>query len=100
MSSKTRLLLRPVVTEKSNRLMDKENQYVFIVASNANRIDIAEAVEEYYNVVVERVNTLRYWGKLRTRQTRRGLQVGRSASYKKAIVTLRDGDSIDFYSKI
>lgn len=100
MSMQTRLLVKPLVSEKTNILSERLRQYVFIVEASANKIQIARAVEEYYNVGVERVNTARYQGKLKSRQTRKGLQVGRRPSYKKAIVTLREGDAIDFYSNI
>ncbi len=100
MSSRSRLLVKPLVSEKTNRLMERLHQYVFLVEATANKIDIAHAVEEFYSVSVLRVNTVRCQGKLKARQTRKGMQVGRRPSYKKAIVTLREGDAIDFYSNI
>lgn len=100
MSMHSRLLLRPLVSEKSNVLTERLNQYVFLVSDDANKIDIARAVEDYYDVVVERVNTIRYSGKRKQRFTRRGLERGRCPKYKKAIVTLSEGDVIDFYSSI
>lgn len=100
MSSVSRVLVRPVVSEQANRLSERLGQYTFIVHVSANKIQIAKAIEEFYGVSVESVNTLRYQGKLRRRNTKKGLQIGRTASFKKAIVTLKEGDSIDFYSNI
>lgn len=94
------VLIRPVVTEKANRLSERRNQYTFIVALEADRLQIRRAVEDFYDVHVERVNTMRYQGKVRSRYTKRGLQVGRTNAYKKAVVTLREGEVIDFYSNI
>lgn len=100
MSRYSRILVRPVVTEKANRQTERLNQYGFIVAQGANRIEIAHAVEEFYGVTVLSVNTLRYQGKRRSRYTKSGLLRGRTNSFKKAIVTLKPGDTIDYYSNI
>ncbi|MEW5846003.1 MAG: 50S ribosomal protein L23 [Bacteroidota bacterium] len=94
------ILIKPVVTEKMERLTDKLNQYGFIVDKRANKLQIKKAIEELYGVTVDSVNTMRYAGKVKTRYTRTGVLVGRNNSYKKAIVTLKDGDKIDFYSNI
>jgi large subunit ribosomal protein L23 len=79
---------------------DKFNRYGFVVARSANKIQIRKAVEELYGVTVESVNTIRYGGKVKTRNTRSGLLVGRTAAFKKAVVTLAEGNTIDFYSNI
>lgn len=100
MSRSSKILIRPLVTEKMNRVTERLNQYGFVVDRNANRIEIGRAVEEHYNVTVLRVNTMQYQGKRRSRYTRHGLSTGRTAAFKKAIVTLKDGDSIDFFSNI
>ena len=75
-------------------------KYGFIVRPEANKIQIKKEVEELYNVTVLSVNTMRYAGKRSSRYTRKGLIKGQKNAYKKAIVTLKEGDSIDFYSNI
>ncbi|MDI3526065.1 MAG: large subunit ribosomal protein [Tenuifilum sp.] len=94
------ILIKPLVTEKMERLTEKVNQYGFIVDKRANKLQIKKAVEEMYGVTVDSVNTMRYAGKLKTRYTRTGVLVGRTNSFKKAIVTLKEGETIDFYSNI
>ncbi|HBI81983.1 MAG TPA: 50S ribosomal protein L23 [Bacteroidales bacterium] len=94
------ILIKPVVTEKMERLTDKQNKYGFIVDKRANKLQIKKAVEELYGVTVNSVNTMRYAGKVKSRYTRTGVLVGRTNSFKKAIITLKDGDKIDFYSNI
>ena len=94
------ILLKPIVTEKMTRDGDKFNRYGFVVARSANKIQIRKAVEELYGVTVESVNMIRYGGKVKTRNTRSGLLVGRTAAFKKAVVTLAEGNTIDFYSNI
>jgi large subunit ribosomal protein L23 len=82
------------------RLTDKLNQYGFIVDEKANRLEIKKAVQELYGVTVNSINTIRYAGKLKSRYTRSGYLSGRTNSFKKAIVTLKEGEKIDFYSNI
>jgi large subunit ribosomal protein L23 len=94
------ILLKPIVTEKMTSQGDKFNRYGFIVAKNANKIEIKKAVEELYGVTVESVNTMRYGGKVKTRFTKSGVMAGKSPATKKAIVTLIKGNTIDFYSNI
>ncbi len=94
------ILLRPIVTEKMNDQAEDLNRYGFIVDRNANKITIKKAVEEMYTVNVQSVNTMNYKGKQRSRFTKRGVIEGRTPAYKKAVVTLKEGDSIDFYSNI
>ena len=76
------------------------NRYGFLVEKKANKIQIRKAVEEIYGVTVESVNTMRYGGKKKSRFTKSGILTGRTDSYKKAIITLIEGDQIDFYSNI
>lgn len=76
------------------------NRYGFVVAKDANKLEIKQAVEELYDVKVAEVNTMRYAGKRKQRYTKSGISVGRTASYKKAVVTLAEGEVIDFYSNI
>ena len=94
------ILLKPIVTEKMTILGDKFNRYGFIVTKNANKIEIKKAVEELYGVTVESVNTMRYAGKQKSRFTKTGLITGKKNTLKKAVVTLKEGETIDFYSNI
>lgn len=94
------ILIRPIVTEKMERLTSKVNQYGFIVDKKANKLQIKKAIEDLYGVTVDSVNTIRYAGKQKTRYTKAGFLTGRTNSFKKAIVTLKNGEKIDFYSNI
>ena len=76
------------------------NRYGFVVAKEANKLQIRQAVEELYDVKVAEVNTMRYAGKRKQRFTKSGVSVGKTSSYKKAVVTLAEGEVIDFYSNI
>lgn len=92
-----RILIKPVITEKSGDMMDNLNQYVFVVDSKANKVEIKKAVEAQYNVTVDSVNTLVMPKKVRSRMTRAGLLRGRVSSFKKAVITLPKGEDINFY---
>ncbi|RLD75877.1 MAG: 50S ribosomal protein L23 [Bacteroidetes bacterium] len=94
------ILQKPIITEKMTIQGEKMNRFGFIVAIDANKIQIKKAVEELYNVTVESVNTMRYGGKSKSKQTKTGIQKGKTNASKKAIVTLQEGDTIDFYSNI
>jgi large subunit ribosomal protein L23 len=94
------ILLKPIVTEKMTGQGEDRNRFGFIVAKDANKIQIKKAVEELYGVTVESVNTMVYPGKKKTRYTKSGVTAGRAASYKKAIITVAEGDTIDFYGNI
>ena len=87
------ILIRPMITEKTTELM-AEGKYVFKVAKSANKIEIAKAVKEIFNVKVEKVNTINVKGKTK----RIGRTSGKKADYKKAIVKLAEGSSIEFFS--
>ncbi|NLM25739.1 MAG: 50S ribosomal protein L23 [Firmicutes bacterium] len=87
------IIKRPVITEKSTDLMTSENKYTFLVDLRANKTQIKSAIEEIFNVKVEKVNTVRVRGKIR----RMGRYEGRRPDYKKAIVTLADGHSIEVF---
>ena len=87
------ILIRPLISERSTDLMT-EGKFVFIVDKRANKIQIANAVKEIFNVTVEAVNTMNYKGKTK----RRGRTVGRTNSYKKAIVKLKAGETIELFS--
>jgi large subunit ribosomal protein L23 len=94
------ILIKPIVTEKMNALGEKLKRYGFIVDKRANKIQIKDAVEKLYGVTVESVNTMRYASKKKSQYTRTGLVKGKTIAHKRAIVTLVEGDTIDFYSNI
>lgn len=114
-------IIKPLVTEKMTKITEKSSvdrtyrvkakkgeertkvatpKYGFIVKPEANKIEIKKEIEGLYNVTVIDVNTLRYAGKRSTRYTKAGLVRGKKNAFKKAIVTLKEGDTIDFYSNI
>ena len=93
------ILKKPLVTEKVSALNEK-GKYGFFVDINANKVEIKKAVEKQYGVNVEKVNTLNVMGKQKTRYTKTGILAGRKPAYKKAIVTLAQGEVIDFYSNV
>lgn len=94
------ILVKPIISEKAESLSENLNQYSFVVQKGANKIEIKKAVEEMYNVSVRSVNTLIMPAKAKSRFTRTGVQKGHQSSYKKAIVTLAQGEEIDFFSEI
>lgn len=95
-----KVIIKPIVTEKQNLQSEKYNRYGFLVAKDANKLQIKKAVEELYNVTVESVNTVLTPGKNKSRFTKAGVVSGRIYSAKKALVTLKQGETIDFYSNI
>lgn len=94
------ILVRPLITEKSESLSESLSQYSFVVNKKANKIEIRQAVEAMYSVTVETVNTAIMPGKAKIRNTKSGIQKGKKPSYKKAIVTLSEGEEIDFFGDI
>jgi len=94
------ILIKPIITEKMTSQGEKLNRYGFVVAKTANKLEIKAAVEKMYGVKVDSVNTQQYVGKVKTRNTTRGLAVGRVNRSKKAVVTLKQGEVIDFYASI
>ena len=94
------ILRRPVVTEKMTAQSEKLGRYGFIVDASANKLQIKSAVEKMYSVTVESVHTMRYGGKRKSRFTKSGAIAGRKNNFKKAIVQLKKGETIDFYSSI
>lgn len=94
------IIVKPIVTEKMTALTEKLNRYGFRVQPSANKIQIAKAIQELYNVTVLSVNTINYRGKNKSRYTKSGMVKGSESAFKKAIVTLKEGDVIDFYSNI
>jgi large subunit ribosomal protein L23 len=93
------VLKKPLVTEKVSALNEK-GKYGFIVDIEANKVEIKKAVEKQYGVTVESVNTMRMMGKQKSRYTKAGVLTGRKPNFKKAIVTLAQGDVIDFYGNV
>lgn len=94
------ILIKPIVTEKITALGNTLNRYGFVVQKDANKQQIKKAVESLYQVNVSSVNTMIYSGKSKSRYTKGGIINGRTNAVKKAIVTLAEGDTIDFYSNI
>ncbi|MEM6318002.1 MAG: 50S ribosomal protein L23 [Bacteroidota bacterium] len=95
-----KVLIKPMITEKSSALTDDYNKYTFKVDKAANKVEIKKAIEAAYNVQVEDVKTLIMPSKAKVRNTKRGVQRGRKSSYKKAIITLAFGEEIDLYGDI
>ena len=90
------ILVKPLVTEKSHEQLDKHGAYTFVVANDANKIEIAGAIEKQFNVKVRDVRTMRYAGKAK----RMGKHAGKRPSWKKAVVTLAAGDSIELFEGV
>ena len=94
-------IIKPLVTEKMNNITEKRpNRFGFVVRPEANRLQIKKEVENLYHVTVEDVNTMNYAGKRSSRYTKAGLVRGQKDAFKKAIVTLKEGETIDFFSNI
>lgn len=94
------VLIKPLITEKLTILGEKLNRYGFVVNRKANKLQIKAAVQEMYGVNVVAVNTLIMGGKSKSRNTKTGIVKGRTSTFKKAVITLADGEKIDFYSNI
>ena len=94
-------IVKPLVTEKMTNITEKQpNRYGFVVRPEANKLQIKAEVEALYKVSVVDVKTMNYAGKRSSRYTKGGLMRGQKSAFKKAIVTLKEGDMIDFYSNI
>ena len=92
--------IKPIISEKANAYSEKQNCYVFAVSPDANKFQIKDIVEKLYNVRVEKVNTALYAGKRKARYTKAGLIRGQKPSFKKAYVTVAEGQTIDYYKNI
>ncbi|CAN5824634.1 50S ribosomal protein L23 [soil metagenome] len=90
------VIVRPVITEKATEQLDRNQVYTFVVARQANKVEISQAVEKLFNVKVDTVRTMQYRGK----QRRVGRNVGQRPSWKKAVVTLRAGDTIEIFEGV
>ncbi|UCE08804.1 MAG: 50S ribosomal protein L23 [bacterium] len=91
------ILIRPILTEKMLKLQENERKYAFKVSKKANKITVKQAVQNRFDVTVEDVNMMNIKGKSKQMNTRRGITRGKRSDWKKAIVTLREGDSINFF---
>ena len=94
------VLIKPILSEKANAQQDKLRRYAFRVDRKANKLEIKKAVEEFYGVSVLDVNTLAAAGKDKTRYTKKGFTKGRKSAYKKALITVGEGETIDMYGSI
>ncbi len=94
------VLIRPVLSEKVNKLTEKHNRYTFIVDRKANKLEIKKAVETFYGIQVTEVNTLVMPSKVKSRNTKAGLVTGRKSVKKKAVVTVAEGETIDLYGNV
>jgi large subunit ribosomal protein L23 len=95
------IIIKPIVTEKQTMITDKkENRVGFRVTPDANKSEIKAAIEALYDVTVVKINTMNYDGKRKSRYTKSGVISGKEAAFKKAIVTLKEGEKIDFFSNI
>ena len=94
------LIIKPIVTEKITTQTDLFNRYAFVVSKSANKFDIKRSVETLYDVKVKSVRTMNYYGKTKSRFTKGGVIQGKRSAFKKAIIELFEGDSIDFYNNV
>ena len=95
------IITKPIVTEKQTAITEKmDNRYGFRVSPDANKLEIKKAIEDMYNVTVVDVNTNNYSGNKKRSYTKSGIIKGKQSAYKKAIVTLKEGETIDFFSNI
>ncbi|MCP4552257.1 MAG: 50S ribosomal protein L23 [Bacteroidetes bacterium] len=94
------IIKKPVITEKMTEMGEKLNRYGFIVDKRANKLQIKDAIQDIYGVEVMSINTMNYSGKSKSRFTKAGFISGKTNSFKKAIITIAEGETIDFYSNI
>ncbi|HTQ65932.1 MAG TPA: 50S ribosomal protein L23 [Puia sp.] len=96
----SQVLIKPILTEKANNQQEKLRRYAFKVNKKANKLEIKKAVEEFYGVNVTDVHTLVVPGKNKLRSTKAGMIQGVKPAYKKAVVTVAEGETIDLYANI
>lgn len=94
------IMIKPIVTEKATQLTERRNQYTFRVSTDANKYQIKSLVEKLYGVKVVSVNTAIVRGKNKSRWTKSGLLRGKTEAWKKAFVSVGEGQNIDFYSNL
>lgn len=93
------IIIRPLLTEKMTGINESQKKYGFVVDFNANKIEIARALKKKFEVDAIEVNTIKYKGKTKTQMTKRGRFTGKTPRFKKAIVTLKEGQTIDIYGE-
>ncbi len=96
----TEVLVKPILTEKANSQQEKLRRYAFRVARKANKLEIKKAIEEFYSVTVVDVNTAVVPGKNKTRYTKAGFVKGQKPAYKKAMITVAEGETIDLFGTL
>ena len=94
------ILIKPVITEKADALAEKQSKYTFVVNKDANKIEIKKAVEDLYNVEVSKVNTMIMPSKSKNRNTKSTIIRGRVSGFKKAVISLAEGETINFFGDI
>ena len=94
------VIVKPLITEKSNKLSERLNQYVFIVDKDASKPQIIKEVEAMYGVKVNNISTMLYRGKRKFRFTKSGSVSGKKSNFKKAVVSLKDDQTIDFFESV
>tara|TARA_R110002124_G_scaffold143593_2_gene308364 strand:+ start:316 stop:606 length:291 start_codon:yes stop_codon:yes gene_type:complete len=94
------ILIRPVITEKATSDSELNNRFAFVVDRKANKVEIKKAIEELYGVNIDAIRTMVMPGKKKSRNTKNGVVSGNTGAYKKAIVEVRSGETIDLYSNI
>jgi large subunit ribosomal protein L23 len=94
------VLKKPIITEKMTAISDKLKQFGFVVDREATKTEIKSAIEKMYNVNVATISTMIQGGKAKSRMTRKGVSSGRKPAFKKAIVTLKEGQTIDFFENV
>jgi len=95
------IIVKPIVTEKQTQISEKyPNRVGFRVSPDANKYQIKAAIEELYEVNVVKINTMNYDGKRKSRYTKSGVVTGKEPAFKKAIVTLKEGETIDLFKNI
>lgn len=94
------VLIRPLITEKMTEITENEGKYGFVVDYNANKIEIAKAIKSRFEVDVVDINTMKYKGKIKTQFTRKGRFTGKTPRFKKAIITLKEGQTIDLFGEV
>jgi len=97
MKKQHQVLIKPILTEKALKMQESASKYAFVVNKESNKILIKQAVEKKFDVTVDNVRTVNVKGKSKQMNTRRGITRGKRSDWKKAIVTLRSGDKIDFF---
>lgn len=95
-----KIIFKPLITEKMTSQGDSMNRYGFEVARSANKLEIKTAIEKMYGVTVEKVRTMNYGGKVKSRNTKSAIIPGRTSAVKKAVIQVAQGDAIDFYGNI